>query len=243
MPRAPSSRAKRAFSVPWATTPEHTSVGIGSSAMILRRKVSPSILGISRSRTTTCGRICFIFCIAIRGSAATATAISGSWERMACMTSRTTAESSTTRTWIGEGLLWFCIIDGIIFSDINRGDDAPQTVAHRVQAFSMPEKEVSIRGKKTGQASHDPLTAALIEIDQNIPAKNHLEFPHQGIRGFIQIHAEKSHDGANFRPRFHLAGLIRKSLKHKGFKIRRRNFICLCKGPDTSLGNLQGPRR
>src|SRR5579864_3734951 len=50
------SRARRAFSVPRAATPEHTTVGIGSSVMILRRKVSPSILGISRSRTMTCGR-------------------------------------------------------------------------------------------------------------------------------------------------------------------------------------------
>src|SRR5579864_2894556 len=197
MPNAPSSRARRAFSVPRAATPEHTTVGIGSSAMILRRKVSPSILGISRSSTITFGRICFIFCIAIRGSAATATAISGSWERMACMTCRTTAESSTTRTWMGEGVLWFCINHAIIFSDVDRGDNAPQAVAHGMQAFSMPEKEVSIRRKETGQAAHHLLTAALIEIDQNIPAKNHVEFARQGIRRFVQIHTEKSDDGAD----------------------------------------------
>lgn len=44
-----------AASVPRAVSEEMTTTGIGRCAMILRRKVSPSILGISMSRVMTSG--------------------------------------------------------------------------------------------------------------------------------------------------------------------------------------------
>ena len=66
--------------------------------MIFRRKVRPSILGISRSRRIASGRIFFIFAMAMIGSAAVVTEIFFSWESTVDMTSRTRAESSTIRT-------------------------------------------------------------------------------------------------------------------------------------------------
>jgi hypothetical protein len=100
MSTAPSSSACSATSVPRAASPEHTSTGMGSSDMIFRRKVSPSMRGISMSRTRASGRKPRIFCWAMSGSAATSTCMP-TRERMASRACRTTAESSTTMTRVG----------------------------------------------------------------------------------------------------------------------------------------------
>src|SRR5262245_21823291 len=95
---APSSRARIAASVPRVANPEQTTTGIGSSDMILRRKVSPSMRGISRSSRITSGRDRPILSSAMYGSAATVTTSPGSCDRTTVTAWRTTAESSTTKT-------------------------------------------------------------------------------------------------------------------------------------------------
>ncbi len=64
--------------------------------MSWRKNVKPYLRGISRSKTMTSGHVVSILCIAMMGSAATATLIPGSLERSALMNCLTTAESSTT---------------------------------------------------------------------------------------------------------------------------------------------------
>ncbi len=80
---------------------EQTTTGTGSSAMSLRKNDIPSIRGMSKSRTITCGLDLSILPMAMMGSDATDTDKSSFLERTFWRTSRTTAESSTTRTRIG----------------------------------------------------------------------------------------------------------------------------------------------
>ncbi len=62
---APSSRARIARSVPSPVSAEHTTTGMGSSAMIRDRNVRPCMRGSSRSRTMTSGRCFAIFSMAM----------------------------------------------------------------------------------------------------------------------------------------------------------------------------------
>ena len=81
---APYSKAFMAASVPLVVRDEMTTTGMGLCAMILRKKVSPSMRGISMSNVMTSGTSFMIFLTAIMGSAAVPmTSISGSASRIA----------------------------------------------------------------------------------------------------------------------------------------------------------------
>jgi hypothetical protein len=79
---APMSTARSAASVPLAASPEQTTTGIGSVVISRSRNDSPSISGISRSSTITCGRERCIFSSAISGCAAVVTVTRGSLPRI-----------------------------------------------------------------------------------------------------------------------------------------------------------------
>src|SRR5215212_6855650 len=162
MSTAPSSSARSAVDVPSPTSPEQTMTGMGSSAMILRRNVMPSMRGISRSSTITSGRRCFILSMAISGSAATLVEKSPCGWRSEVIACRTTAESSTTRT---------CSCLG----GIDGGDDEPRPVGHAAQALGMPDEEIA-RRMEVGQHPLDHAQARLRrEVDQDIPAEDEVE--------------------------------------------------------------------
>ena len=75
--------------------------GIGRCDMILRRKVMPSMRGISTSSVMTSGSSSWIFFAAMKGSdAAPITSISGSSSSTRVSAWRTLAESSMMRTRI-----------------------------------------------------------------------------------------------------------------------------------------------
>ncbi len=61
---APASSASIIFSEPSSATLEQMTTGIGHCAMILRRKVRPSMRGSSMSRKMTSGTSARIFCAA-----------------------------------------------------------------------------------------------------------------------------------------------------------------------------------
>ena len=99
---APKDRAFIAFSLPLAVKLEQITTGIGCCAMIRRRKVSPSMRGSARSRTSTSGSWPRIFSAAWKASAAVAmTAIPGSAESSRDRAARAAALSSTIITRIG----------------------------------------------------------------------------------------------------------------------------------------------
>ena len=102
MSMAPASSACSSVSEPSSVSDEQMITGIGRCAMIRRRKVMPSIRGISTSRTMTSGTSSWIRRAATKGSEAVAiTSISGGSFRISVMTRRTAAESSTISTRIG----------------------------------------------------------------------------------------------------------------------------------------------
>ena len=82
---------------PFSVSVEQITTGVGRSLMILRRKVMPSMRGISTSSTITSGHCWRIFSMASNGSAAVAmTSMPGASLSTPTSTWRTTAESSTT---------------------------------------------------------------------------------------------------------------------------------------------------
>src|SRR5580698_4049658 len=91
------------------------------------------------------------------GSAATVTSISLSCDSTACITWRTTAESSTTRTWIFTPTLSCGVGVWIHFHDrsINRGHDASYSVVHRMQTLRVPHEQEALRRQVTQQSPHD----------------------------------------------------------------------------------------
>ena len=93
---APSAIACSVVAAPLAVRVEHITTGVGRSTMILRRKLMPSMRGISTSSTTTSGQRAAILGQANSGSLAVAiTSMPAAVSRSArCL--RTTAESSTT---------------------------------------------------------------------------------------------------------------------------------------------------
>ncbi len=99
---APASSTSNRLREPWSVSVEQMITGIGRCAMILRRKVSPSIRGISRSRMMTSGTSSWMRRAAMNGSAAVpSTVMSGAASRMPTKVCRTEAESSTISTRIG----------------------------------------------------------------------------------------------------------------------------------------------
>jgi hypothetical protein len=98
---APASSACRSVSEPASVSDEHMTTGIGLCAISLRRKVMPSMRGISTSSVMTSGISSWIFRAAMNGSEATAMiSMSGSSSRTRVSVCRTLAESSMTRTRI-----------------------------------------------------------------------------------------------------------------------------------------------
>ena len=69
---APESRARMMVSEPFSAKLEQITTGIGYWDMSLRRKVKPSIRGISTSRVITSGTSRLIRSAAIKGSPAVA---------------------------------------------------------------------------------------------------------------------------------------------------------------------------
>jgi len=98
---APAASASSVVTAPFSVNVEQITTGVGRSAMILRRNVRPSMRGISTSRTITSGHCSRIRSMAKIGSETAAiTVIAGSVDSCSETTCRTTAESSTTSTWI-----------------------------------------------------------------------------------------------------------------------------------------------
>jgi hypothetical protein len=101
MSTAPASRAWSRVSDPASTSDEHITTGIGCWAISLRRKVMPSMRGISTSRVMTSGISSRMRLAATNGSEATPiTSICGSDSSTAARVWRTVAESSMIRTRI-----------------------------------------------------------------------------------------------------------------------------------------------
>ena len=98
---APAASASMVVAAPSSVSEEHTTTGVGRSAMIFFRKAIPSMRGISMSVTITSGHCTRIFSSAATGSGqAASTSMSLSRARVSRFTWRTTAESSTTMTLI-----------------------------------------------------------------------------------------------------------------------------------------------
>jgi len=95
---APDSSACMASCEPRSASAEHTTTGSGSSRINRRRKVRPSMRGISRSSRITSGRARAILSLATMGFAAAVTVMPGSRESTSAVTMRITAESSMTST-------------------------------------------------------------------------------------------------------------------------------------------------
>ena len=99
MSTAPASSASNVNCDPSSVPAEQMTTGIGRCAMILRRKVRPSIRGISMSSTMTSGSSFSSRRAAANGSAAVPMiSMSGSSPRIDVMIWRTDAESSTIST-------------------------------------------------------------------------------------------------------------------------------------------------
>ncbi|MHC2736348.1 hypothetical protein ACVMFA_002109 [Bradyrhizobium liaoningense] len=99
MSTAPASNASNITFEPSSVNEEQMITGIGRCAMILRRKVMPSMRGISRSRMMTSGSSFSSRLAATNGSDAVAiTSISGSSLKIVSRIWRTDAESSTIST-------------------------------------------------------------------------------------------------------------------------------------------------
>ena len=94
---APAASASSAISLPWVVSVEQMTVGIGALAICWRRKVSPSIPGLSMSSSSTSGLSRAIAGAASSGLGALPTsATSGRPCSRCCIVCRTIAESSIT---------------------------------------------------------------------------------------------------------------------------------------------------
>jgi hypothetical protein len=99
---APITRASSVVSAPLWVSVDTMTTGIGRSAMIFFRNVSPSMCGISTSSVTTSGLSALICSRAICGSSAVpTTSISGSVDSSVANNWRITDESSTINTRTG----------------------------------------------------------------------------------------------------------------------------------------------
>ncbi len=99
---APAAMACIVVSAPCGVSVEQITTGVGRSAMSLRRKVRPSMRGISTSSTITSGHSLAMCVIAKTGSAAAPmTLMARSAASLCVKTWRTTAESSTISTRMG----------------------------------------------------------------------------------------------------------------------------------------------
>jgi hypothetical protein len=97
---APADKASRATLLPSVDSVEQITVGIGVPAMIWRRKVKPSMPGISMSSNSTSGGFLRMASIASSGlGALPISSTSGLPDNMCASACRTTAESSTTNTF------------------------------------------------------------------------------------------------------------------------------------------------
>ncbi len=99
---APISSASSVISAPAWVSVEIITTGVGRKVMILRRKVTPSMCGISTSSVTTSGLSSLMRSRATCGSGAVpTTSISGSADNNVESSFRMTAESSTMSTRTG----------------------------------------------------------------------------------------------------------------------------------------------
>jgi len=94
---APSARACIVVVAPCAVRVEHITTGVGRSAISWRRKLMPSMRGISTSSTMTSGQRACSLGQANTGSLAVPSTSMPPAVRVSARCVRTTAESSTTK--------------------------------------------------------------------------------------------------------------------------------------------------
>ena len=172
---APASSASSSVSEPVSSSVEHRTVGMGRWAMILRRKVMPSMRGISTSRTMTSGTSSLMRCAAMNGSPAVAmTSMSGAASMIEHSVWRTEAELSTTRTRI------FAVrgVHAVLSSRATK--DGRSHLPHRAQLgagerFRMPEDQEAAFAQVIAEALQHGVLRRLGEIDENVTAEDDVE--------------------------------------------------------------------
>src|SRR5574337_382031 len=152
------------------------------------------------------------------GSAATATVTPRSLENTAVIASRTTAESSTTRTWSGRwsrgltasphpagrgsaGLAAGRLLPGM---SVDRRDDAPDPVCQAVQGLRVPQEEVSPRRQVIQQPLDHAQPRLGIEVDENVAAEDQVEAVRHGVGIINEVETLEPDDGTDLRVDLHL---------------------------------------
>src|SRR5262249_46406299 len=154
-----------------------------------RRKVMPSIFGISISRIMTSGSSSCRRRAAANGSEAVAiTSISGSSIRMVVRIWRTEAESSTIIT---RSLAFpISLLRPLDLED--RRLDLPQArhdaVHHR---FRVSDHQIAAGPQMRAQLIDDLALGFLLEIDQDIPAEDQIDVAIDRIVAVHQVHAHE----------------------------------------------------
>ncbi|MNI44620.1 hypothetical protein D3C73_990020 [compost metagenome] len=139
MSTAPASSACISVSEPVSVSDEHITTGIGCCDISLRRKVMPSICGISTSSVMTSGISSRSFLAAMNGSLATPMiSISGSSDKRVESVCRTLAESSTIRTRILPPMLCLYPLEDCV-------GDLPDRQIEAADGFRMTDEQVTAR--------------------------------------------------------------------------------------------------
>src|SRR5690606_7595808 len=202
---APSSSALRVTSELRSVSEDTITTGMGRRRISRSKKSRPSMRGISTSSVNTSGLCCLISSRATKGSGATATTSISGWLLMISVINlRTSAESSTHRTFI-----FFIALVTFFFGPSPAGCPArrrrlsppvtyptatsyarsacsmrhlvhrlafkPEGVGKIRQVFGMPYKQQAAGLHDAGKSAQQSSLRRLVKINQRVAAENGVE--------------------------------------------------------------------
>src|SRR5690348_10088026 len=171
--------------------------GIGRCDMILRRKVMPSMRGISTSSVMTSGTSFWIRLAAAKGSVAVpTTSISLSPPRMSAMVCRTEAESSTTKTRILRLAPLTVFLRSSFVPQHRRGHGLHLGEVAPGGGFRMAEEEIAAGPEMGAEALENVVLGLAVEVDEDVAAENDIHVPAGWIVRLHQVEPAEAHQAA-----------------------------------------------
>ena len=228
---APASSACISVSEPCSVSDEHMTTGIGRCAISLRRKVMPSMRGISTSSMITSGSSFWMRRAATNGSdAVPITAISGS------LPSIVGQRLAHDRRVVDDQHL-HRRLHGARRNTVLA--DRAQRQIHAGERFRMAQEQEAAGAQVLAQPLQHRMLGRLVEIDQHVAAEDHVEVAVDWVALIHQVQPHEFDPGAQFRHDPHQSALAVAAAQQIALAELRRHRRDHRLGIDRALRHIE----